>query len=306
MSNKDVKLLEELLKAVTDRTYDDKTEEYKLNLRKYVLSSCLLKLCDKVTSSGAKYCRLSLPMKYQGKPSSHLLRAHERVLYYTHSDYLEPKDVGLKETDWQDVEYPNSVMLESHRTLRHQYYNDSPYNSRLELMINILYEQHYDLLVETFAKMDKSIEIAKKRSVDGKQRGKLKSAITFTKAEQILLAKRVYREFLTNELSQVEKNIRKAFNCKFEFEYTNLTCTTDSYILTLATEGKIEIDPSGKMLYDELNSKSLKADKILTKWLDDTDPLFRRFALTFSQDKLTLGLLDSDEIVRLNATLRSK
>lgn len=301
---KDNKLLEKLVNAVKDDSYDGQKAEYKKNLRKYVLSSCLLKLCDKPLPGGKKYCVIKFKEKIV---STQWRDPEERTLYYTNASDLRPGDVGRKEQYWGDRSTSGSVpYIVTHNNLRNEHYYEDRHDSALQFMVKALYEKHYDLLVEAIKKMNKNVDTAKKRSEDGKQRGKLKSAVTFTKPEQVTLAKRLYREFLDKELDQVEKNIKKVFGCKFQFNYTNITCITDSYIIALATEGNVETDLSGKTFFDELNYTELGAEKTLHKWMNDKEPLFRRFALTFMEDQLTLGLLDQDETVRLNAELRTK
>jgi hypothetical protein len=84
-----------------------------------------------------------------------------------------------------------------------------------------------------------------------------------------------------------------------------LTFVSKSPLLKLINGDTIpSFSSSGEELYKELLKTKYNIPQMLEEWLNSKNPLFRRFALTFSGKSPALALLDEDEKIRLSAEIK--
>jgi hypothetical protein len=305
----DKKVLDKIWKAIKCASWDDENPliEYRTNLRKYVFSKCMLQLCDKKLPDGEKYGKFRIHKEEDTKTKGRWEDLETEVFYYSTRD-LNPPDLGHKSQYWYDhckakggIE-PNIIVHKDFRRDRYSYYLER----NMTLIADYLINHQPELLSSTLAQMDELVETAKKKSKQGIERGIKKSAVTFTKVEQVAICKKIYDDILAVELKQMEKNIGAKFNCKFKFDYCNLTFSNKNYILDLASQDStIKVDLTGQKLMDEIKKTKIDHQALLKDWMNEKDAILRRFALTFLDEKV-VALLDTDEKIRLSAELKLK
>jgi len=290
-------------------------------LIKYLITPCMLKIC-KTSSGDFKYCYLVFDGIYKPKTVSsdralkgtalHSTEHHDRNLFYysgSRNYSITPRSLNITfHESWYDFEREHGSVSEySHDSLRKSSYLSDHELYDMKRCYEHLKEYHLEMLLKQYENLSSNIEKAKEKSIKGKERGKLKSAVTFTKSEQAQIIISLYNAQLNKLMEEVEAKLSTAFGAPFQFKYTNLTFTSESPLLKLInSEPTPKLSPSGKELYEELLKTNYDIPALLEDWYNSEDPVHRRFALTFSNKPLVFGLLDQDEKIRLSAEIKFK